>query len=166
MRNHTGPVALVFVALFCSTGIAAAADHPQARNVADMKLGTVPGLPTCATGAVQSGDPRSGPSVIYSQMAAGCEIPWHWHTPTETLMIVSGTATVEAKDAKPSTLRQGAFAVMPSHHVHRFRCEAACSLYVSSDVAFDIHYMNAGGNEISPDDAMKPLKQKAAKPPQ
>ncbi len=136
-----------------------------AENVAQMKVGPVPGLPTCATGSVQNGDPSKGPSIIYAKMAAGCTIPWHWHTPNENLMIVTGTARMEMKDGKPLTLGPGAYALMPSHHVHQFSCAKGCTLYVYSDAAFDIHYVNAGGSEISPDDAMKPLKETAAKPP-
>ena len=136
-----------------------------AENVAQMKIGPVPRLPTCATGSVQNGDPAKGPSIIYAKMAAGCTIPWHWHTPNENVMIVTGTARMEMKDGKPLTLGPGAYALMPSHHVHQFSCAKGCTLYVYSDAAFDIHYVNAGGDEISPDDAMKPLKETAAKPP-
>jgi len=31
-----------------------------------------------------------------------------------------------------------------------------------SEVAFDLHYVNAQGNEISPDEALKAVKEKAA----
>ena len=34
----------------------------------------------------------------------------------------------EAKDAKPATLRAGGFAIMPSRHVHQFRCTTQCVL--------------------------------------
>ena len=62
------------------------------RNVAMMKLTTIPPLPVCAKGSVQSGDPSKGPSVIFAKATTGCTIPWHWHTPNEHVMIVSGTA--------------------------------------------------------------------------
>src|SRR5882762_3355670 len=84
-------------------GVALAQEHAMGQNVAEMKLGTVPGLPTCATGAVQSGDPTKGPSIIYSKMTAGCTIPWHWHTPNEHLMMVTGTARMDTKDGQPLT---------------------------------------------------------------
>lgn len=156
---------LLMVWLILSLAGVALAQQPMGHNVADMKLGAVPGLPTCATGSVASGDPTKGPSIIYSKLAAGCTIPWHWHTPNENLIIVTGTARMEMKDGKPLTLRAGAYALMPSHHVHQFSCPTGCTLYVYSDAAFDIHYMNAAGSEISPDDAMKPFKETAAKPP-
>jgi quercetin dioxygenase-like cupin family protein len=133
--------------------------------MAGMKFATVPGLPTCAPGSVQSGDPARGPSIILGKLAAGCAIPWHWHTPNEHVMLVSGAGSMELKDGKPLTLRAGGFALMPSRHVHRFRCTASCTLYVYSDAALDIHYVDGQGNEIPPDAALKAVKETAAKPP-
>ncbi|MDQ2938750.1 MAG: cupin domain-containing protein [Acidobacteriota bacterium] len=132
------------------------------RNVAEMKFGHLPPLPTCALGSVQSGNPLTGPSIIFAKVAPGCSIPWHWHTPNEHVMMVSGVARMEMKDGKPLTLRAGGFALMASQHVHQFRCERACQLYIYSDVAFDIHYVNGQGNEISPSEAMKAVRQTAA----
>ena len=80
-------------------------------------------------------------------------------------MIVSGTVRVEMKDQKPLTLRTGGFALMPGKHVHQFRCVTACTLYVHSDTAFDIHYVDAQGKEIAPDAALKAVREKAAKEP-
>jgi quercetin dioxygenase-like cupin family protein len=139
------------------------AGQPAVRNMAEMKFEPVPGMPTCAPGAVQTGDPAKGPSILMGKMAAGCSIPWHWHTPNEHLMIVSGTARVEPKDGKPFTLRAGGFALMPSRHVHQFHCTTACSLFVYSDAAYDIHYVDAQGKEISLDDALKTAKKPASK---
>ena len=132
------------------------------RNVVEMKLTTIPGLPTCALGSVQSGDPTKEPSIIFAKLPAKCSIPWHWHTPNEHVMIVSGVGRMEMKDGKPLTLRAGGFALMASHHIHQFRCERACQLYIYSDVAFDIHYVNGQGNEISPSEALKAVKETAA----
>jgi quercetin dioxygenase-like cupin family protein len=134
----------------------------EGRNVADMKLVTIPGLPTCAKGSVQSGDPTKGASIIFAKVPAGCSIPWHWHTPSEHVMMVSGVARMEMKDGKPLTLTAGGFALMPSHYVHQFRCERACQLYIYSDLAFDIHYVNKQGNEISPLDALKAVGETVA----
>lgn len=138
------------------------ASQSAGRNVMAMKLMTIPSLPTCALGSVQSGDPTKGPSIIFAKVPAGCSIPWHWHTPNEHIMIVSGVARLEMKDGKPLTLRAGGFALMSSHHVHQFRCERACQLYIYSDVAFDIHYVNRQRNEISPPEALKAVRETAA----
>jgi len=77
-------------------------------------------------------------------------------------MIVSGIAVLDMKDAKSLTLSSGGFVMLPGHHVHQFKCQQACSIYIYSDVAFDLHYVNAQGSEISPDEALKAVKEKAA----
>jgi hypothetical protein len=92
-------------------------------------------------------------------------VPWHWHTASERLMLVSGAARVDMKDGAPFTMHAGGFTMMPSKHVHQFTCQQACLMYISSDAAFDLHYVNAQGGEISPADALKPVKETAAAPP-
>lgn len=156
-------IALLFVLVISASaqGQEMAGKAPG-QNVAEMKFVTVPGLPTCTVGSVQNGDPTKGPSIIFAKAAAGCSIPWHWHTANEHLMIVSGVARLEMKDGKPLTLRAGGFALMPAHHVHQFHCERACQLYIYSDVAFDIQYVNKQGKDISPAEALKPLRETAA----
>ena len=151
--------------LLATTAAAQTHTTPMGRNVAEMAFAPIPGLPTCATGAVQAGNPATGPTIIASKIAAGCVIPWHWHTPNEHLMLVSGSARVEPKDGSPLTLKAGGFALMPSKHVHQFRCEQACLLYASSDGPFDTHYVNAQGTEISPADALAAVKETPAAPP-
>ena len=139
------------------------AEQPAVRNVNEMTFAPVPGLPTCTPSSVQSGDPRKAASVILATMATGCSIPWHWHTPNEHLMIVSGVARVEMKDGRPLTLRAGGFAMMPSHHVHQFRCDKPCMLYIYSDEAFDTHYVDGQGRDIAPDEALKAVGETVAK---
>ena len=145
-------------------GVAQAQDMaPQpGTNMAAMKFVMIPPLPTCATGSIANGNPAQGPSIILAKATTGCVIPWHWHTPNEHVMVVSGLVRLQMKDAKPVTLSAGGFALMPSHHQHEFKCLRTCALYIYSDAAFDIHYLDKQGKEIQPADAMKAVKEKAA----
>ena len=129
-------------------------------------FGGVPGLPTCMTGAVESGDPTKGASIILGKGEKGCVIPWHWHTPIESVMMVSGSARMEMKDGSAANLKAGGFAEMPSHHVHQFTCTSACVLFIHSDGAFDMHYVDGQGKDLTPDEALKKVKETPAKPPQ
>ena len=138
------------------------ADQPPGRNMGDMKFVTFPGLPTCATFSVESGDPSKGPSILLAKAADGCSIPWHWHTPNEDVMMVSGVGNIEMKDGKPLTLQKGGFAMLPSHHVHQFQCVNSCTFFLYTDAAFDIHYVNGQGEEITPAEAMKTVNQTVA----
>lgn len=139
-------------------------DASAGSNMAAMTFGPVPGLPTCAPGSVQSGDPRTGPSFILAKVAAGCVIPWHWHTPNEHLMIVSGIVRLETKDGKPLTLQAGGFATMAARHAHLFRCTSACVFYVYTDAAFDIHYVDSLGHDVSPLEALNAVNETVAGP--
>jgi quercetin dioxygenase-like cupin family protein len=155
-----GMVAMLAQALQAQEGTG----QPAATNVPEMKFTMFPGTPTCSQGAVLDGDPGKGPSIIYAKMNAGCVFPWHWHTPAEHVMMVTGAGKMEMKDGKPVTLQPGGFALMPSHHVHQFRCEQACSIYIYSDAAFDMHYVDAQGKELTPADALKAVKEAPAPP--
>jgi quercetin dioxygenase-like cupin family protein len=137
-----------------------AADMRVVLKSSDNKFEPVPGLPQCITGAVQSGDPATGPSVISFKATPGCVVPWHWHTPTEHIMLVSGSARVEMKDgaAKPAVLGPGGYAMLPAKHVHQFTCPTACAGFVYSDAAFDIHYVDESGAEIPPETALSKKK--------
>jgi len=128
---------------------------PVVKNLSEEKLEHSPGLPSCAIIAVLSGDPLKGASVIEAKATSGCRIPWHWHSSNEHVMMVSGVGKMEMKDAKPATLRSGAYAMMPAHHAHQFTCTASCTMFLYSDGVFDTHYVDASGNEISATDALK-----------
>jgi quercetin dioxygenase-like cupin family protein len=130
------------------------------RNVTDVKLGALPAMPDCAAGAAMNGDPMKGAATLLLKLKANCTIPWHWHTATEQVMMVSGSGKMEMKDmGKPTVLTAGGFAFLPAKHVHTLTCQAECMLFVSSDGAFDIHYIDANGKEIEPAKALgKPAK--------
>ena len=143
-------------------GAAVAQEQAMGRNIDAIKFTATPGLPDCARNAVLDGDPAKGPSIILGRIAAGCTVPWHWHTPNEHLMMVSGRARVETKHGKPIVLGAGGFAKLPARHIHEFRCLSDCQMYVQADGPFDIHYVNAKGEEIAPEAALKSV-QAAAK---
>ncbi len=122
---------------------------------ATSKFVNFPGLPTCMRGSVQHGDPSKGASVILAKTTAGCKIPWHWHSASEQLMIVSGSAKVEMKDGSPTTLHAGDYVALPEKNAHQFTCLMACTFFVAPSGAFDIHYVDKDGKEISPEEALK-----------
>jgi mannose-6-phosphate isomerase-like protein (cupin superfamily) len=115
----------------------------------------IPDMPACATAAILRGNPRWGPAWVLLRLASGCQVPWHWHTANETLLVVSGRGTVVAKEGPPLQFAPGAFAYLPSHHQHRASCARTCLLFNTADAAFDIHYVGANGEEISLEEAQR-----------
>jgi quercetin dioxygenase-like cupin family protein len=148
--------------LLCATALPCTAQstnpQPKIENVGDMKFMTFPNVPTCFTGAVEQGDPSSGPSTFLVKGTKGCEVPMHFHTPTEQVVMVSGTARMEMKGDQPRIMKAGAFAAAPPRHPHHFTCTSACQFYVISDGVFDIHYIDDSGTEIPFEQAVKSLR--------
>lgn len=154
------------VLIAATAALAMADDKPVARNASELKFGNVPALPTCFTIAVQAGDPTATAFTASIKTPTGCVIPWHWHTYSENLMIVSGTVHVAMRDDKGApmmakSLTAGGFVTMPPKHVHEFRCEKTCQLFFTSDGKFDIHYVDPKGTEIQPAEALRGVKETA-----
>lgn len=125
-------------------------------NPQTLKFTPVPDMPPCATAGILRGNPRTGPAWVLLKLASGCRVPWHWHTANESLLVVSGRGTVEMKDGPPLKFVPGAYASLPSHHMHQATCTNSCLLFSAADAAFDIHYVDANGEEISLEKALKP----------
>lgn len=134
---------------------ASAEDKPAHASAAASEFVNFPALPTCLKGSVKNGDPTKSGFVILAKATTGCTVPWHWHTGNEQLMIVTGSAKVAMKDAKPEMLHASGFVSLPGKNPHQFTCAAACTFFIVSDAAFDIHYVDKDGKEISPDEALK-----------
>ena len=125
-------------------------------NPQTLKFTPIPDMPDCASAAILRGNPRSGPAWVLLKLASGCRVPWHWHTANETLVVVSGRGSLAMKDGPPLQFVPGAYASLPAHHAHQASCSRACLLFNGADAAFDIHYVDQTGKEISADKALKP----------
>ena len=133
-------------------------------NPQTLKFTPIPNMPGCASAAILRGNPRSGPAWVLLKLASGCRVPWHWHTANETLIVISGRGTVSMKDGPPLQFVPGAYTSLPSHHQHQASCSRTCLLFNGADAAFDIHYVDASGEEISLDEALRrPAKAKGKK---
>ena len=55
---------------------------------------------------------------------------------------------------KAKTLSQGSYAYVPANHQHEESCLDGCTYYVIREGAADVHYVDAGGKEISPEVAL------------
>ena len=162
MRFRQLSLVLLTVSLFIGVTHLAAQDQDKAiiNPSSAAKFTAIPNAPACFTISVEKGDPTKGPSVILAKFAPGCVAPFHWHTPSETVMIVSGSLEAQMKDGKPFVSHRGDYLFMPPRHPHRATCQgtAPCLVFLTSDAAFDIHWINAEGQEISLDEAMKAAK--------
>ena len=163
-RQPTSMLLLLLALSFGSNHLAAqATEDPIVSPAARAKFAPIPDAPKCFTIAVEKGDPTKGPSVILARFAPHCVAPYHWHTPSETAMVAGGALETQMKGDKAIVARSGDFVYLPSHHVHRATCTGTspCLVFLSSDAAFDVHWVDAEGKEIPFEQAMKPTKAKA-----
>jgi quercetin dioxygenase-like cupin family protein len=135
---------------------------PIVATVDKAKFSPIHNAPPCFTVAVEKGDPSKGPSVILAKFARGCIAPWHWHTPIETVMVVSGALEVQMKGDPAFIGHGGDFVDMPGRHVHRATCQGSepCLVFISSNAPFDIHWVDEDGREITLEAALKNKKAK------
>jgi len=154
----------VGLVLLMMVGMSMAQDEAKSSPMATAKFISVPVLPACATFAVERGDPMKGAGLIVIKAKSGCVIPWHWHTASEELMFVSGSAKVEMKDGKPAMIKGGDYIFLPGKHVHQFTCTMSCVLFNAVRGAFDIHYVDKDGKEVPAESVLKkaPAKKEPA----
>lgn len=150
---------VALTAPFLIAAVHAQDTHGSVRNTPEMTFAASAVMPACMLGSVVDGDPAKGAFVVAVRASAECVVPWHWHSASERLMMVSGSAKVQMKDGKAAQLSPGGYVFMPPKHVHRFTCTSKCMLYVQSDQAFDMHYVDAQGNEIATEQALKGAKK-------
>jgi len=134
--------------------------HPMATNAAEYKFVTRSHLPDCQSVAHLRGNPRTEPSITFEKFAAGCKLPWHWHTVDTEVMMVHGVSLLELKGQKPVSLGPGGYAFVPARRVHRFSCAAPCQHFDYALGPRDLHYVDATGNEITPEAALKAVNEK------
>lgn len=98
---------------------------------------------------VMHGDPATGPADIYFRFPAGYGVPWHFHTPTERLMMQQGTMQFEMRHGTQE-MSAGSYMFVPSRSPHAAKCvsETDCYFYLSSSAPFDIHVIDDKWNVV------------------
>ena len=107
----------------------------------------------CLVNGIDTGDPAKTSSIAVEKYAPGCAIPWHWHTPNEHVMMVSGTFNFEIRGEKPVRVHAGDFVLIPSRRVSQTTCVGPepCINFLYTDAPMDIHFVDDTGAEISSD---------------
>jgi quercetin dioxygenase-like cupin family protein len=151
----TACATIVALLIAASASIPAQAPLPQAPEV--HKLATTLRGSGCSAAGIETGDPRKGPSIIVEKFAPGCALPWHWHTPNEHVMMVSGTFRFEIQGEKSVPVNAGDFVFIPSHHTSQTTCLGPdpCINSLYTDAPADMHFVDETGAEISSDQALK-----------
>jgi quercetin dioxygenase-like cupin family protein len=145
------------VALLSAALVSTQVQAPSPQAPAVHKLATTLRGSGCSEAGIETGDPTKGPSIVVEKFAPGCAIPWHWHTPNEHVMMVSGTFRFEIQGEASVQVNPGDFVFIPSHHTSQTTCLGpdACINFLYTDAPADMHFVDETGAEISSEQAQK-----------
>ena len=107
-----------------------------------LKWGPCPELfPAGCEIAVLHGDPSKANADVFLRVPAHYEIPAHWHTSAERMVLVTGELQVTYKGQPPSTLAVGNYAYGPAKLAHKASCLSAdpCTLFIAFEASVDAH---------------------------
>lgn len=139
------------VAAALSAGVAAAAEPTApaapARSFEDPALqwGDCPGfMPDGCAIAVVHGDPAGDDADVFFRVPAGAEVPLHWHSAAERMVLVDGRLRVRYDGHAPVALTPGTYAYGPARLPHSASCEDGddarpCVLFIAFDGPVDAH---------------------------
>jgi quercetin dioxygenase-like cupin family protein len=98
----------------------------------------------CLKGALENGNPDTGPSTYLLKAPVGCRVPAHYHTAEEQLIVIQGAVSTGMKGMHDVTLTAGGIAVMPGKAIHWFSCTgtAPCLMAVTFDQKYDIAWVH------------------------
>ena len=113
-----------------------------ARSVGDAELqwGPCPAFfPAGCQIAALHGDPAQPNADVFFRVPARYDLPAHWHTSAERMVLVSGELHVTYDGQEPAILRPGMYAYGPAKAVHRGSCasDEPCVLFIAFEGPVD-----------------------------
>ncbi len=142
--STAGTAALLTAGLSLTVSAEQAAESPLALLAADPSLewGACPPFfsEACRMTAVH-GNPAEPNSDVFFKVGGGDELPLHWHTSAERMVLVQGELTVRYQGHDPVTLTPGTYAYGPPKLAHDGRCNSdeACILFIAFEQPVDAH---------------------------
>lgn len=139
-----GAVALLWTGLALPAAAGEPAASPLALLAADQSLewGACPPFfsQACRMTAVH-GNPAEANADVFFKVGGGDELPLHWHTSAERMVLVQGELTVRYEGHDPVTLTPGTYAYGPPKLPHDGRCNSndACILFIAFEQPVDAH---------------------------
>lgn len=107
---------------------------------AHLKWGPCPAfIPKGCQIAILHGDPAKDNVDVFFKVPGNFNIPQHWHTSAERMVLVSGTLQVTYEGQKPITLKPGMYAYGPAKLPHKATCAkgAPCVLFIAFESPLD-----------------------------
>jgi len=106
----------------------------------ELKWGPCPPIfPAGCQIAVLHGDPAGTNADVFLRVPARLELPPHWHTSAERMVLVSGELHVTYQGQPVAILTPGAYAYGPAKAPHKAVCVSsdACTLFIAFESPID-----------------------------
>jgi quercetin dioxygenase-like cupin family protein len=89
--------------------------------------------------AVLRGDPGEPDADVFFKVPGGSEIPEHWHTSAERMVLGSGETYVTYRGQEKVVLRPGMYAYGPAKAPHKASCTSSgpCALSIAIESPVD-----------------------------
>jgi len=121
---------------------ASGAEAPVTRTATDPGLKWLPCPPFLPKGcgiSILHGDPSKDNVDVFFKLPAKSDLPLHWHTSAERMILVAGELHVTYDGQKTAILKPGTYAYGPAKHAHKGRCASAvpCVLFIAFESPLD-----------------------------
>ncbi len=105
-----------------------------------LEWGPCPGFfPQGCAIAVLHGDPTEPNADIFFRVPANAELPKHWHTSAERMVLVSGKLHLTFEGQDSQAIQPGTYIYGPAKLAHKGRCAAGdpCVLFIAFEEPVD-----------------------------
>ena len=112
----------------------------KTMNDADLNWSPCPAfMPEGCSIAVLHGDPAKRNVDVYFKVPANYQIPVHYHTSAERMILVSGELQVTYTGEKSQILKPGSYAYGPASKPHSAKCgdNGPCVLFIAFEEPLD-----------------------------
>ncbi|MCY4119873.1 MAG: cupin domain-containing protein [Acidobacteria bacterium] len=102
-----------------------------------------PGFPAGIRNAPIATDPETGGPTYLARFPAGSEFAMHWHTYTETVVVLEGAVDI-VMDGTRYTATSGSYIIIPgrAHHAWHVHADADVVLLARRDGPADFHFVD------------------------
>ena len=115
-------------------------------NDTDLQWGPCPSfMPDGCNIAVLHGDPSKKNVDILFKIKGGSDVPNHWHSSPERMILLSGKLSVTYEDETTQVIETGSYAYGPSNKKHTAKClsKEPCVIFIAFEDPLDAFAVEA-----------------------
>lgn len=100
-----------------------------------------PFMPDGCNISILQGDPGAGNFDLLFKIPANAEVPNHWHTSPERMILLTGQLEVQYEGEDPVILNAGDYAYGPAKKPHTAKCgdNGPCTIFIAFEDPLDAH---------------------------